>query len=193
MQVTRSRRRLSRRRRSPRSFTDESRHRPAQPRRSLRSDTRPRQRHRRRGGRHREADDRRACPPTPTSTCAPAALSAFSRRSGPRSSKTSRSVKAIALPVSLAVLVDRVRRTHGRVPAHRRRHHIDRHDAAGARAHDESHRGLDSRAHRRNRIRSRVVHRLRPTDGVAIPRRTRQRKRTTMRRSSRRSPPRVAR
>ncbi len=87
----------------------------------------------------------------------------------------------------------RVRRAHRRIPAPHGRHHIDRHHAACARRHDESHRGVDARAHRRNRFRPRIVHRLRPFDGVAIPRRTRQRQRPPRSRSSRRWPPQAAR
>ena len=55
--------------------------------------------------------------------------------------------------------------------------------------HDQRHRCVGARAHGRNRVRPRVVHRLRLADGVAIPRRTRQRAKTIKRPSSRPSPP----
>ena len=51
---------------------------------------------------------------------------------------------------------DRLRRSRCRPPAPRHRHHVDRHDTAGAGDHGQRHRCLGARAHCRNGIRPRA-------------------------------------
>ena len=114
-------------------------------------------------------------PDDPNVTVARAALYGVRRRSGPRSNTISSSARASRCP-SRSPYWSSFRRSRRRIPTRDRRNQLDRLHAVGVAAHDEDHRCVGARTHGCDRVRPRVVHRLRLADGVAIPRGTRQRK-----------------